>query len=177
MAVGTYNPTGYGYGTAPSYTGPTLSQISRPGAMTTIKSGGGGASKNYSAGGIISGVGDIYTGISTFRASRTLAADQRAEGDILYAEAIRTARIIIEEGQRFAAGQSLQYIGSGVQIAGSALVTIAQTKKYAATEAAAVKSRGEALRRKARTTAERTESEGRASLVSGILGGVTSIFI
>jgi len=128
------------------------------------------------AGAAISAVGQIYSGISSMNAANQTAADMRGQGDIVFAESLRTANIIIEEGDKFAAEQSLQYIGSGVQLAGSALVTISQTKKYAATEAEAVRKSGEAKRNLAYSTAGRTENEGRASMVSGIMGGASSMF-
>lgn len=125
----------------------------------------------------MAGGGSIYAGISAYNSAKGLASDLRAQGEIVFSEAIRTANIIIEEGNNFAAAQSLQYIGSGVQIAGSALVTLEQTRKYAATEAAAVRNRGAATKALAEKTASRKESEGRASLISGILSGVSSVFL
>ena len=133
--------------------------------------------KSPTSGSILGGIGSIYSGISTYRASNALASDLRMEGEILFREANRTAEIIIQEGIKFAAGQSLQYIGSGVQIAGSALVTLAQTRKYAANEAQAVRERGAAEKTLANRKAKRTEDEGRASLVTGIVGGVASMFL
>ncbi len=136
-----------------------------------------GLFKTSSLGGLIGGIGSIYTGIAAFRSSVELASDLRFEGEIIYRESIRTSAIIIEEGKKFAAGQSLQYIGSGVQLAGSVLVTLAQTRKYAATEAEATRARGAAYRTLAERKAARVKSEGRASLVSGIIGGVASVFL
>lgn len=125
---------------------------------------------------ILSAAGSIYSGIETFKSSQTLATDLRSEGNIIYQEAMRTANIVEEEGRKFASAQSLQYIGSGVQLVGSALITIAQTKKYAETEAAAVRAKGEATRDLAYTKAKNTEKEGRASLVGGIIKGGASLF-
>ena len=121
--------------------------------------------------------GDIYSGITAFNVSKSLAADLRFEGGLLYGESQRTANIILAEGRKFAAGQSLQYLASGVQVAGSALVTIAQTKKYAETEATGVRERGAAQAALAEKKARRTIDEGRASLVSGIFSGVSKLFL
>jgi len=129
------------------------------------------------AGGVLGGLGSIYEGYSTFKESNILAEDLRIEGEIIYQEAIRSASMIQEEGRKFAAAQSLQYIGSGVQLAGSALVTLAQTKKYAETEAKAIKQQGSRSRDLAERNARTKEQEGRASLVSGIVGGISSIFL
>ena len=124
-------------------------------------------------GAMIGAVGEIYSGVSAMNAANQSAAEMRGQGEVLFNESLRTAAIIEEEGYKFGAMQSLQYIGSGVEVAGSALITIAQTNKYAAAEAEAVKSKGRTQRNLAYTTAERTENEGRASLVSGILGGAS----
>lgn len=124
---------------------------------------------------MLSAASSIYTGIETFKASNALASDLRFEGEILFREAFRTANIIEEEGRKFAANQSLQFIGSGVQIAGSALVTLAQTKKFAETEAKAVRARGAATKSLAEKKADRAQNEGRASLISGIIGGAGSL--
>ena len=131
--------------------------------------------KAPSLGGSISAIGSIYTGVATFRAANALASDLRVEGEIIYREAIRTANIIVEEGQRFAAAQSLQYIGSGVQVAGSVLVTLGQTRKFAQAEASATRTRGAAVRDLAMKTARRTQDQGRAALVGGILGATASL--
>ena len=125
------------------------------------------------AGMAISAVGSIFSGVSSHISAQQAATDMRAEGEIVFRESMRTATIIEEEGRKFAAGQSLQYIGSGVQLTGSALITIAQTKKYAATEAQAVRDKGVAGKGLMDRTAARKENEGRASLISGIFGGVS----
>jgi hypothetical protein len=127
-------------------------------------------------GGLLQAAGSIYSGISTYQRSREYASDLRYQGAVAYAEHMRSANIIREEGRKFAAQQSLQYIGSGVQLMGSALVTIAQTKKYADTEAKAVETRGRAVQYLSERQASIKEDEGRAALVSGILGGIGSIF-
>jgi len=126
------------------------------------------------AGAAISAVGQIYSGITSATAANRRASDLRLEGDIYAAESLRTANIIEEEGQKFAASQSLQYIGAGVQLGGSALITIHQTKKYAEAEANAVRAQGKAKQDLAYESADVTENEGRASLISGIIGGTTS---
>lgn len=125
---------------------------------------------------MLSAASSIYTGVETFKSSKGVASDLRLEGEILFRESIRTANMIEEEGFKFAASQSLQYIGSGVQIAGSALVTLEQTRKYAAVEAEATRAKGRAIKTLAGTKAGRVEGEGRASLISGILGGAGSLF-
>lgn len=127
-------------------------------------------------GGAISAAGSLYGGVSSYRSSISAARDMRYQGAIAEGESYRSAAIIREEGRKFAANQSLQYIGSGVQLMGSTLITIAQTKKYAETEAKAEEDRGRAVRYLSESQAAIREEEGRAALVSGILDGVGSFF-
>ncbi len=134
-----------------------------------------GAFSLSSVGGLISAAGSIYTGITSFTASKEVAADLRFEGNVLSREAERTSNIILLEGRKFAAGQSIQYLGSGVQLAGSALITIAQTVKFSEAEAGAVTARGIATEKLMRRKAGRIEAEGRAALVGGILEGAGSL--
>ncbi len=128
-------------------------------------------------GGFLGVAGDIYTGITSLQAANAVARDLRTEGSIVFAESMRTANIILEEGTRFAAGQALAYIGSGVQVAGSALVTIAQTNKFAKAEADAVRTRGAATRELAERTAGRKESEGRAALTGSLFSAASRFLI
>lgn len=114
--------------------------------------------------------GSLYSGISSYQVMKSQAAQTEAQGAVQFAESMRTANIIREEGQKFAAKQSLQYIGSGVHLTGSALITLTQTKKYASTEARAEERKGRNLRSLANAQAANQRAEGRAALVSGIVG-------
>ena len=125
-------------------------------------------------GAIVKGIGNIYTGITTFKAAERTAADIEYQGLLTLKEAFRDASITREEGRDFAATQSLQFIGSGVELAGSALITIAQTIKYSDTEAAAGESRGQAKADLAKRQAKVKRSEGRAALVGSIFNAGTS---
>jgi len=125
---------------------------------------------------LFSMAGSMSQGISALNASTQLAGDLQTEGSIIFREAMRTAAIIEEEGYKFAAEQSLQYISSGVHIAGSALITIAQTKAYAKEEAEAVRSRGRAERSLANRKATTVRNEGRAALISGMTEAGGTLF-
>lgn len=118
---------------------------------------------------LISGVGSLYSGFTTLRESNKQAEETKFQGMIALRESFREAAIIREEGQAFAASQSLQYIGAGVELVGSPLITMAQTKKYAETEAQAQEQAGIAKRDLANKQADRIRSEGRASFVGSII--------
>jgi ATP-dependent protease HslVU (ClpYQ) peptidase subunit len=94
---------------------------------------------------------------------------------MLQAEANRDAQRIEEDGNRFAHKQKLMYIGSGVEYGGSAVVTIMQTKKWAAAEASAKRARGAAISQYGYQTARIQEGQGRAALVGGYAGAALKV--
>ena len=129
----------------------------------------------FALGAIISAVGSIYTGITSLTASKRQAEDLEYQGLLAMRESLRDASIIREEGRLFAADQSLQDIGSGVHLVGSALITMAQTRSYAEAEAQATEQRGGAVKTLADTKAATTRAGGRAGLIGGIIGAGTAL--
>jgi hypothetical protein len=127
-------------------------------------------------GSTLQAAGSIFSGVSAYGASRQAAEQLKAQGAVSFAESIRSANIIREEGAKFAAKQSLQYIGAGVQLVGTPLITTAQTKKYAETEARAVERRGRNLRSLADSQAQAKKDEGRAALIGGIVNTVGAFY-
>ncbi len=126
------------------------------------------------AGSIIGGVGKIAGGAMSYKLAKKRAKLIRGQSEITVSEALRDAAIIREEGDKFAATQSLQYLGAGVELGGSALITLAQTKKYAKTEAEATERAGRNKAELMLAEARITEREGRAALISGMMGGASS---
>jgi len=113
--------------------------------------------------------GDLYSGFSAKKSADTQASDLEYQGRILYSEAVRDAAVIDEEGEKFAQTQSLQYISSGVELTGSALLYPAQTRSYAKAESDSYRSRGRAQMGLAYRNAKTLRNEGRASLFSSIM--------
>jgi hypothetical protein len=116
----------------------------------------------------VAGMGmSIYQGVQQANSSRAQAELTRSYSDIQQAEANREAVRIEEDGNRFAQKQKMMYIGSGVEIGGSAVVTLAQTKRWAKAEADATRARGTALKEYGNRTASIQEGQGRAALIGG----------
>lgn len=115
-----------------------------------------GASQGFAAYGAKTAQGEMY----------------EAEGIRLEGESNREAARIEDEGARFAEEQKLAYIGSGVEIGGSAVVTLAQTDKYARTQAEAVRERGRAIRDYYGRSGAIAKREGVASFIQGIGSGI-----
>jgi len=116
----------------------------------------------------LTAIGSIYTGVTSLTAANRTADDLRQQGMLALDESLRDASMIREEGRNFMATQSLQFIGAGVELMGSALITMAQTKSYAESEARATEERGGAQADLAYRKASVTESQGRAALIGGI---------
>jgi len=118
----------------------------------------------------------IYQGVQQNASFKAQAATTRSYGQIQQFEANREAERIEDDGNRFAQRQKLAYIGSGVEYGGSAVVTIAQTKKWAAAEASAKRARGAALMDYSMQTARIQEGQGRAALVGGFADATGKVF-
>lgn len=115
----------------------------------------------------------IIQGFAGFTAKNSQANQYDSAGATLEAEHMREANRIEDEGKRFAADQKMAYIGSGVEIGGSATVTLAQTDAWAKAEAESVRSRGRALRSYNERSGRIARSQGRASFISGVAGGLS----
>ena len=117
---------------------------------------------------VLGALGSLYTGTTSLNESNEAAVNQEYQGRLALDEALRDASIIREDGRRFMKYQSLQFIGAGVELVGSALITMEQTIKSSRTEAEAVTNRGNAQADLAFREADTTRAKGRAALFSGI---------
>lgn len=124
---------------------------------------------------VLSAIGSIFTGVTSLKESNETAEALQDQGRLSLGEALRDASIIREEGREFAASQSLQFIGAGVELAGSALITLRDTKEIAEAEAIATEAKGAARADLAFKQADISRAGGRADLISGIIGGVATL--
>lgn len=129
----------------------------------------------FALGALITAVGSIYSGVTTFQESREQADAIEAQGRLILDEALREASITREEGRAFAATQSLHFIEAGVELTGSALITLEQTRKYAETEAKAQEQAGIAKAKHTKDQAQTTRSQGRAALFGGLGKAATAL--
>lgn len=127
---------------------------------------------------VLAGLAAAGMGISaysSYKEGKTLNSQYKEQGALLKAEHYRDAGLIREQGLFFAQEQKMAYMGTGVQFAGSALITVAQTKAWAEEEAQATEQRGEALERQSEQQGQAAEAQGRAALVSGLLGAGSTL--
>jgi hypothetical protein len=119
-----------------------------------------------------------FTGYSAYQAYQeggTLHDKYNEQGVLLKAEQYRQAKIIREQGDMFAQEQKMAYMSTGVQFAGSALITVAQTKSWVQAEAKAEERRGDALQTQMADMGAAAARQGRAALVSGLLKAGTTM--
>ena len=112
-----------------------------------------------------------FQGYAKYQEGQRVAGQYESQGRILEMEANIEASRIEDEGRAFAASQKMMYISSGVEIGGSAVVTLAQTDKWVKADAENVRSRGRALRAYNYSSARIARSQGRAQFISGISSG------
>jgi len=118
----------------------------------------------------------VYQGYQANRSQQAAASQYEAQGAQLRGESYREAARIEDDAERFAADQKLMYIGAGVEIGGSAVVTLAQTDKWGKAEAEAVRSRGRALQAYNRQSASNARRMGRSQFIGGIMQGIGSAY-
>ena len=114
----------------------------------------------------------VFQGISAAASKMSEGAQLEAEGVRAEGEHRREASRIRDDGKRFAASQKMMYLGSGVEIGGSAVVTLAQTDKWAEQEAQSVRDRGSAARDYYKRRGQISRNEGMGAFIQGIGSGL-----
>lgn len=117
----------------------------------------------------------IYQGVSANQSAKGEASLMRQQGELERAESYREAARLRDEGYRFKQVQMMAYISSGVEIQGTPLLVMGETSSMAEYEAKAEESRGDAALSLASANAKIRKREGRAELISGIVGAGTSL--
>lgn len=114
----------------------------------------------------------LAKGIAGYGSKTAQGSMYESEGIRLEGEANREAARIQDDGKRFADQQKMMYIGSGVEIGGSAVVTLAQTDAWATAEADATRARGRALKEYNYRQGRIARNQGMAEFISGIGSGI-----
>lgn len=118
----------------------------------------------------------VYQGYQAKQTQQKVADEYDRQGAVLQRESNREADRIEDDAKRFASTQKMMYIGSGVEIGGSAVVTLAQTDAWGKAEADAVRERGKAIRDYNSGAAGNARRMGRAQFIGGIVQGIGSAY-
>jgi len=115
------------------------------------------------------------SGVAANSAGAKQSSLMREQGILAQRDAERQAVIALDEGYRRRQKQTMEYIGAGVEVQGTPLLMLAETAKMAEHQAAEIRRTGKSARDLYYRNARAARSEGRASLVSSLLGAVGEI--
>lgn len=117
----------------------------------------------------IKGVGSILSGTSSYFSSLENSTALLDEGNLSREDYYRQAAFTREAGVRTRAKQAMEYLSSGVEIAGTPQLVLKETVSRAAVQARAYERTGDNILRLAEKKADTTEEEGMSSLISSII--------
>lgn len=120
---------------------------------------------------LISGVGKIYAGISTYRSAFSEASLLEEQGALTRDDYFKQASLIRDEGHRLRAKQTMEYVSSGVEVAGTPLLVLRETLSRSDARGSSYEKTGEAAMNLYNQKAKITRNEGKAALISGVLSG------
>lgn len=115
-------------------------------------------------------VGGAYAGSEQKDMYKSQAGMAKDDANLLKWESEREALVTREEGRRFAKEQAMAYVSSGVQLEGSALLTVTETVKLSETEARAIEYRGNTQYNSKMRESELLTKQGKAAFVSSVFG-------
>ena len=124
----------------------------------------------------ISGLGSLMSGFSNMGSAGSEAEALEQQGALALEEARINAQQRAREGREFKASQSVQFAGSGVQIAGSPALVLARTHELNRQEVDAIMRRGQAVSDLYNDRAKSMRSKGRNSMLGGLLSAGVSGF-
>lgn len=116
----------------------------------------------------------VAGGIAADKASKKEANLLMDQSRLAQEEALADAKRQADEGRQFIKNQKLAFLKNGVTLAGSPLLVLEETTRIKQEEVNATVRRGNAQSRFYAAQADIARRGGRASLISGIGGGVAS---
>jgi len=122
-------------------------------------------------GNLLQGAAQIYGGIATYQSSLEQASLLEEEGALTRDDYRRQASLTREEGRRFRAKQTMDFISSGVEIVGTPQLVLRETLSKSVAKAGSLETTGANAERLYKRKADITRNEGMASMIGGILQG------
>jgi hypothetical protein len=118
----------------------------------------------------VQAVGSIYGGVSAEQAANQEASLQQQQGNIALQESQVNANNEAFNQTQAVQNQRLAFLANGVSLEGSPSLVLAQSKAYGQTQVNSILNQGAAQYNLAQEEAQITKNQGRAALISGILG-------
>jgi hypothetical protein len=124
---------------------------------------------------LISGIGSIYAGVSTYKAAFGEASLLEEQGALTRDDYYKQAALVRDDGHRTRAKQTMEYISAGVEVAGTPLLVLRETLSRSYARASSYERTGTAAMDLYNKKASIMRKEGKAALVSGVLKGAGSM--
>jgi len=125
---------------------------------------------------IIGAGASIYSGISALGAAEDSASLFEEQGALTRDDYFRQASLVREEGQRFRAKQTMQYISAGVEAVGTPLLVLRETLSKSMAKAGSLETTGINYEKLYNKKAKITKNEGQATMVADIMSA-TALFL
>lgn len=130
-----------------------------------------GTGSKVQLGNLLIGAAQIAGGVMAQDSAYANASLMEGQGLLTREDYNKQALLVDDEGKRFRAKQTMDYISSGVEMVGTAQLVAKETLFMSQAKSRSLRSTGAAMQTLAQKKAEITRSEGRAALISGALTG------
>lgn len=111
----------------------------------------------------------IFSGITSFAQGMESASLLTEQGELSRDDYYRQAELVLDQGYRTRAKQTMEYIGGGVEIMGTPQLVLKETLSKANAQSESYKTTGDNVYNLARQKAKMAKNEGMSSLVSNVL--------
>jgi hypothetical protein len=111
----------------------------------------------------------LYSGYAQLQSSKNQAKLTELNGQALQDDADHKALVFLDEGYRLRQQQAMDYIGAGVEIMGTPLLVMLETKRRTEVAAASIVRTGKNENVISQANASAMRSTGRSSMISSLL--------
>jgi len=111
----------------------------------------------------------IFSGITSFAQGMESASLLTEQGELSRDDYYRQAELVLDQGYRTRAKQTMEYIGGGVEIMGTPQLVLKETLSKAKAQSESYQVTGDNVYNLARRKAKQAKNEGMSSLVSDVL--------
>lgn len=111
----------------------------------------------------------LFSGITSFAQGMESASLLTEQGELSRDDYYRQAELVLDQGYRVRAKQTMEYIGGGVEIMGTPQLVLKETLSKAKAQSESYQVTGDNVYNLARRKAKQAKNEGMSSLVSNVL--------
>jgi len=111
----------------------------------------------------------LFSGINSLTQGMESASLLTEQGELSRDDYYRQAELVLDQGYRTQAKQTMEYISGGVEIAGTPQLVLKETLSKAKAQSESYKTTGDNVYNLAKQKAKQAKNEGMSSLVSSVL--------